>query len=105
MTKIQEKKHRLDKEFYVGEKIVSFTIYSKAREKIFTNENIFLIFRDMLLEAIGKGCCDAPIYLFMPDHLHLVLQGRNENSDVFKFVDLFKKKTGFWFGQIMNYSR
>ncbi|MBK8980991.1 MAG: transposase [Ignavibacteria bacterium] len=74
-------------------------------EKIFINDYIFLIFRDMLTEAIDKGDCEAVIYLFMPDHLHLVLQGMNKDSDVIKSADLFKQKTGYWFGQNMGCSK
>lgn len=59
----------------------------------------------MLIEAIGKRGCDAIVYLFMPDHLHLVLQGINKNSDVIMSVDTFKQTTGFWFGQNMNCSK
>ena len=31
----------------------------------------------------------------MPDHLHLVLEGKSEKSDLWKAVGLFKQKTGF----------
>ena len=105
MRIIREKKHRLNKEFYTGEKIVSFTMCIKNMEKVFINENIFLIFRDILKEVIVKGECEAVIYLFMPDHLHLILQGTGKDSEVIKSADLFKQKTGYWFGQNMGCSK
>jgi len=36
-------------------------------------------------------------YCFMPDHLHLLIEGRIANADMERFVTLFKQKTGYWF--------
>ncbi|HQY19475.1 MAG TPA: transposase [Ignavibacteria bacterium] len=105
MNLIREKKHRLEKEFYIGVKTVSFTACIKKEEKVFTNNFIFSIFRDKLIESIKKYGCEALIYLFMPDHLHLILKGKNNDSNVIKAIDLFKQKTGYWFSQNMLYSK
>jgi putative transposase len=35
----------------------------------------------------------------MPDHVHLVLEGKSERSKLWKAVNLFKQRTGFWFGK------
>jgi putative transposase len=37
-------------------------------------------------------------YCFMPDHLHLLLIG-NEDSDLMKFIKIFKQKSGYNFKQ------
>ena len=59
------------------------------------------------LNEIKKGnnkCCsyEIPVYLFMPDHIHLILQGNNESSDVINIVNMFKQRTGYWFYQNMK---
>jgi len=36
-------------------------------------------------------------YCFMPDHLHLLIEGKTENADMRKFVSIFKQRTAFWF--------
>jgi len=36
-------------------------------------------------------------YCFMPNHLHLLIEGRNANADMRRFVKLFKQKTSHWF--------
>jgi putative transposase len=36
-------------------------------------------------------------YCFMPDHLHLLLEGRSERSSLSPFVKDFKQRTGFEF--------
>lgn len=38
-------------------------------------------------------------YCFMPDHLHLLVEGAKTNSNLKKFVSMFKQKTGFYFRQ------
>jgi REP element-mobilizing transposase RayT len=33
----------------------------------------------------------------MPDHLHLLVAGEDDESDLKKFVSFFKQKSGYWF--------
>lgn len=105
MKIIREQKHRLEKEFYNAEKTVSFVACIKNRDKVFININIFEEFEKILQEEIKKFGNQALIYLFMPDHLHVILKGMNENSDVIKSIDMFKQKTGFWFYENLNQIR
>lgn len=104
MKIIREKKHRLGKEFYRGEKTVSFTACIENRNRVFVSNDIFKVFEKILLEEINQFVCQTLIYLFMPDHLHLILKGENEKSDVIKCIDMFKQKTGFWFYKNSNHS-
>ena len=32
----------------------------------------------------------------MPDHLHLIITGIDDEADLLKAVSIFKQKTGFW---------
>lgn len=34
-------------------------------------------------------------YCFMPDHLHLLVEGKDENADLKRFVKFYKQKTGY----------
>jgi len=36
----------------------------------------------------------------MPDHVHVLLSGRDESSDTWAAIALFKQQTGFWLGQL-----
>lgn len=54
---------------------------------------------DMFLDALTKTKCDAHIYLFMPDHCHLLIEGKSDNSDLWRCVVDFKRKSGFWLSQ------
>ena len=33
----------------------------------------------------------------MPDHAHLLIEGRNSHADMKNFVTSFKQKTAYWF--------
>ncbi|HEX9829861.1 MAG TPA: transposase [Bacteroidota bacterium] len=93
---IKEKKHRLDKDLYRGIKVVSFTLCIKDRIPFFTSMNIFKKIEEILLIELGRFQCSAEVYLFMPDHCHLVLRGDTDESDVLHAVKFFKQKSGYW---------
>jgi putative transposase len=38
-------------------------------------------------------------YCFMPDHLHILVEGRTENADMRKFISVFKQRTALWFNR------
>ncbi|MDE3058892.1 MAG: transposase [Bacteroidota bacterium] len=96
---IREKHHRLEEEFYRGCKVVSFTACVKDRVSFFTVEDRFRNCEVFLLKALKEFESEAEVYLFMPDHAHLLLRGENETSDVLKTIKSFKQKSGFWLYQ------
>ncbi len=98
---ITEKKHRLNLDRYRGNVIANFTLCIKNRIYIFTHnhENIILLFQDILKESLKRYDCKNWVYVFMPDHLHLILEGYSEKADLRKAVALFKQKTGYWFSK------
>lgn len=93
---VREKKHRLSLDNYIGFSIVSFTCCILNKKRLFINQVVFKTFEDILLDSLVKYGCDAHVYLFMPDHAHLILQGKKENSDIWKCMVAFKQKTGYW---------
>jgi putative transposase len=97
--KVHEKKHRLSAEYYAGEKVVAFTLCVLNKEQLFNNTEIFQIFERILLDQLIRYSCVALVYLFMPNHVHIILQGKNEKSNVLNAVRMFKQKTGYWLSQ------
>ena len=96
---IREKLHRLPAELYVGNKTVAFTICVKGNEKFFVTDEIFILFEKELLNSLQGYKCSAQVYLFMPDHVHLIVSGNRKDSNVKKSIELFKQKTGYWLSQ------
>lgn len=93
----REKRHRLDPEFYIGERIISFTICIRDSKNVFVEDEIFKIFEKILINELLKFDCAALVYLFMPNHVHAIIAGKNNISNVLIPMKMFKQKTGFWF--------
>src|SRR3989339_1852281 len=93
---VKEKKHRLSLPCYKGQARVTFTLCIEDRKPLFTQKNIVKKFTEILKAAEDKFDCKNWVYIFMPDHLHLITEGNTAESDLCKMVTLFKQKTGFW---------
>ncbi|MFH1287189.1 MAG: transposase [bacterium] len=100
--KVKENKHRLPLSYYHGEIRVTFTLCVEDKKTLFVQKAIVDKFIEILKEAGNKFNCKNWVYVFMPDHLHLILEGESEQSDLRKTVILFKQKTGFWLSQYGN---
>jgi REP-associated tyrosine transposase len=99
MMGVKEKRHRLPKEFYVGEISVAFTLCLKGEIQAFAKPEIVKIFTDILTSVVTTEDCFVPVYCFMPDHQHLILTGITGNSNVWGAVVKYKQKTGFWMSE------
>ena len=93
---IREKKHRLDRELYRGIVSVSFTLCVQDKKAVFIDPAIVRSFIDILARITEPTSCIAPVYCFMPDHLHVLLRGTSCDSDLWKTLVAYKQRTGFW---------
>lgn len=52
-----------------------------------------------LIAALGISArhhkCTVPIYCFMPNHLHVILQGTVPDADTWKAMGVFKQRSGY----------
>ena len=96
MMQVKEKKHRLSADCYKGRISVSITLCVKNRAPLFTNADIVKAFIKILKETAAKYPCIIPAYCFMPDHVHLIVSGTEDDADIIKFLAVYKQKTGFW---------
>jgi putative transposase len=93
----QTKPTRLSDFSYKGCYRYFLTLRCHSRSRHFIDSNI-------IAEALRTLCKTAKqrdfhiwAYCFMPDHLHLLIEGKAENADMKKFVSVFKQRTAFWF--------
>jgi len=77
----------------------SITITTYNKQQIFVNKNIYKQHCLILKETAKKYCFKIWVFCFMPDHLHLLVEGKDKNSDIQKFIKIFKQKTGFLYKQ------
>jgi len=96
MMTIKERKHRLPPTLYRGEIAVSFTACIKGRIPILNDREVFDTLHQILIDTLNQWNCGAHIFLFMPDHCHLLIQGKTDRSDLFGFMKDFKQRSGYW---------
>jgi putative transposase len=92
----KRKVNRLELDLYCQERIYFITICTFDGQGTFKDLQVV----NLLLEKL-KACCKTfgfvnYVYCFMPDHLHLLLGGK-EGSDLIKMIKQFKQLTGFHF--------
>jgi hypothetical protein len=72
---------RLDPEFYQGFAVVHWTITLKQRATGWLDELFHLRFRELSLHAATREGLFCPVYVLMPDHLHLICMGLRMDTD------------------------
>lgn len=74
------------------------TICTDNKKNVFINNDHLIKKVVEFLEQTGvKYFFTIWIYCFMPDHLHILVEGKNVHSDLKKFVKDFKQRTGYWY--------
>ncbi len=96
MNDIREKRHRLNADLYHGKVVVAFTCCEQNRRPLFTDDTLSHLFMEMLEQQSNRFGCDILVYVFMPDHVHILLAGRDETSDTLNAIRGFKHQTGYW---------
>jgi putative transposase len=91
------KRPRLKDFDYRGTYAYFVTILTKDRHLYFEETNIVNSLIDVLFEIGKLEKFKILTYCFMPDHLHFLVAGDDDKSNLKRFVDLFKQKSGYWF--------
>ena len=99
MLAVSERKHRLPLESYKGHVSVAYTACTRNRAYVFARASQVNEAARILLNEAASGGCDVVIYLFMPDHVHVVLTGVRDDSDTYRVMWKFKQKTGYVFSR------
>jgi putative transposase len=96
------KRPRLKDFDYIGTYAYFITIRTKDCRPYFKKSEVVNGLINLLLEAAKAERFDLLAYCFMPDHLHLLVSGADDNSNLKKFISLFKQKSGYWFKKNYN---
>ena len=94
--RVKEKPHRLPREHYLGRKATSFTARLRGWASGLDETVLVSAMVERLAAAVAWHGCNAPIYCFMPDHLHVLMLGETDASDAKAAMDRFKASTGWW---------
>ena len=87
---------RLPVRNYFGKQAYFITISCHNRCSHFKNVSTGHIALEILKQAADKQRFLLHAYSLLPDHLHFLAEGRNEESDLTEFVKLFKQRSAFY---------
>ncbi len=80
---------------YVGFHAYAVTVATANRRRCFLDGEAVTSVRAVMEEEAERHGFDLFCYCFMPDHLHVLLQGRTEASDLGNFVRALKQRSSF----------
>ena len=92
---VRERHHRLPPDAYRGRVICAFTVCTADRMPFFGAVDVIEVARTALGQAFAEYHGHVGVYLFMPDHLHLMVSGRDTQADLWAMVIAFKQRTVF----------
>ncbi len=86
---------RVPPEDYVGKRQYSLTFVTTSRRPHFADAAVVDCCASQILRAGRETGFAILISCYMPDHLHLVVDGTTDNSDLQEFVKLAKQLSGY----------
>ena len=84
---------RLNPRNYIGKSAYFITLCCFERRKIFTKPTDCAWLENQLRELSSARAFAIHAFCFMPDHLHLLIQGLEPRSDLLVFIKTFKIRT------------
>jgi REP-associated tyrosine transposase len=96
------KRPRLNPALYVGIQRYLLTFCTDRRLAFFTTPAVVETVKQQILEAATQFRVAVIAFCFMPDHVHLLVEGESAASDILKFVHQAKQRSGYAFAQRWN---
>ena len=95
----QRKNIRLPRSDYLGHQRYFLTACTEGRVAFLRDAPLISEHLRLLGEEANQHLMAIQAYCFMPDHLHLLASGEQENSDCLAFIYGFKQRSAFAFKQ------
>jgi putative transposase len=74
----------------------SFAMRISNKQTVFTDDSTVKVFEKALTAQATRFGCQAIVYVFMPDHCHVVLQGKHGQAQLLQAMSSFKEVTHDW---------
>lgn len=97
---MMKKRIRLESFDYLGAYRYFVTICTHNQKQAFTSERCIRTVSDILKETAEQEGFTVWAWCFMPEHLHILVEGVDEKSDFRRFIKIFKQKSGYQRKQI-----
>lgn len=85
---------------YVGRHRYLLTFCTAGRRPAFSSERVVGTLLTQLRHAADASRMAVIAYCFMPDHVHLLVEGTRADAELTPFVSQFKQKSGYWYGKV-----
>ena len=99
---VRKSSPRLRHFLYEGYNAYFITCCTYEEIPFFGEEKIVKMILRILKETAKSYDFIVDCYCFMPDHLHILASGENENNSLKDFVKMFKQKSSFEFKKLTN---
>jgi len=93
------KRPRLDPALYVGLQRYFLTFCTAQRHHWFVQKDVVDLVLQQFLRSTGLFDMDVIAYCFMPDHVHLLMEGTTATADARAFVHQAKQRSGYAFAR------
>lgn len=84
---------------YIGCCRYSLTFCTHFRGHVFVDAQVVDLVLLQILRAAGEEEFSVLAYCFMPDHVHLLVQGNSESSDARRLIKAAKQYAGYAYSQ------
>lgn len=84
---------------YIGLHRYSLTFCTDRRRPLFSDAAVVDLVMQQLLRSATEQKFSVIAYCFMPDHLHLLIEGTSDDSDARRFMKAFKQYSGYYYAQ------
>ena len=84
---------------YIGFHRYFLTFCTYDRLSHFTDADAVSLVLSQTQRAAGEQSFAIPAYCFMPDHVHMLVEGLSESSDLNVFIKMAKQYAGYYFSQ------
>ena len=85
---------------YRGLHRYSLTFCTNNRSRLFTSTDVITLVLAQISRAASENQFAITAYCFMPDRLHLLVEGRSDGSDCKQFVARAKQYSGFHYSKV-----
>ena len=91
---------RLGDSEYLGYRSFFLTICCYRKRALFNGSEVVESVLQHFLHACDARQFALTAYCFMPDHLHALVAGLRDDSDLTQFVSLAKQRSGFYYKRV-----
>jgi putative transposase len=90
---------RLSNFSYVGPFRYSLRFSTDGRRPLFSSTERVDLVKAQFLRALAEERFAGTAYCFMPDHVHLLVEGQAVGSDLKRFIKIAKQYSGFYYAR------